>query len=122
VPPEKGNIGLACFTFHAALDGVEHYVVPLGGGYAIALNDPHFNFRFLLTGLENNGPADYLEHVHDRLDVRWCRENEVRYFYATADGLKKNPGLAAAVGDGRLRPLHREGDSCVYELAEGASP
>jgi hypothetical protein len=122
VPPEKGNVGLAAFTFRAALNDVEHYVVPIKGGHAVALYDRHYNFRFAVPALEAQGVGEYRDHVGDRLDPRWCRENEVRYFYATADGLAKNPGLAAAVEDGRLRPLHREGDSCVYELTEGAAP
>ena len=122
VPPEKGNIGLAAFTFRAALNDVEQYVVPLKGGHAVALADRHYNFRFAVPALETAGVAEYRDHVGDTFDARWCRENEIRYFYATPDGLARNPGLAAAVADGRLRLLHREGDSCVYELTEGTVP
>jgi hypothetical protein len=123
VPPNKGNIALAAFTFRASLGDVEQYIIPLEGGHAVALYDPHYNFRFAVPALEDQqGVAAYRQHVGDTLDLRWCRENEVRYFYVPAKGLAENPGLDAAVRDGRLRPLRREGDSCVYELTEGAAP
>ena len=122
VPPEKGNVVLAAFTFTAGPGDVERYVFPVKGGYALALRDPHHNFRFLLPCLEGDGMTNYRQHVLDALDAHWCRENGVRYFYANPEGLADNPGLAAAVEDGRLQPRHREGDSCVYELAEEAIP
>jgi hypothetical protein len=123
VPPGKGNVALAAFTFRASLNDVEQYIIPLQGGHAVALYDPHYNFRFAVPSLEDlRGVASYRQHVGDHLDLRWCRENEVRYFYVPSKGLAENPGLADAVRDGRLRPLRREGDSCVYELTEGAAP
>jgi hypothetical protein len=122
VPPEKGNIALAAFMSHAPLPDEEQYIIPDKGGHAVALYDPHYNFRFAVPILEAEGFAAYRNHVGERLDPRWCRENGVRFFYATPGGLAQNPGLANAVAGGRLRPLHREGDSCVYELTEGAAP
>jgi hypothetical protein len=122
VPPDKGNIGLAAFTFTAGPNDIERYIFPLGGGHALPLYGRHYNFRFFLPNLEGDGGTGYRQHVHDGFDPRWCRANDVRYFYATPDGLARNPGLARAVGDGRLRLVHQEGDSCVYEVAEETVP
>jgi hypothetical protein len=122
VPPQKGNIGLAAFTFTAGLGNVEMYVFPLKGGYALALLNRHYNFRFLLPNLEADGGAAYREYIRDAFDANWCRENDVRYFYANQEALANNPGLAAAIEAGRLRPLRREGNSCVYELTEESVP
>ena len=63
-----------------------------------------------------------VQHIHDAFDANWCRENDVRYFYANQEALANNPGLAAAIEAGRLRPLRREGNSCVYELTEESVP
>jgi hypothetical protein len=118
VPPEKGVVGLAAEPFTAGRDGVEHHMVALGGGHALPLYGRHYNFRFVLGELEGDNGAAYRRHVRDRLDVSWCLENGVRYFYVTPKGLagRKNPGLERAIADGHLRPVVRFGESVLYEV------
>ena len=65
VPPEKGTIGLAAFTFTVGPHDEEHHLYPLGGGHALALYGRHYNFRFFLPALEGDGGAAYQEHVSD---------------------------------------------------------
>jgi hypothetical protein len=70
VPPDRGAVGLAAWTFTAAAHGVEHHVYPLGGGHALPLYGAHYNFRFLLPGLEGDrGWTAYREHVGDDIPL-----------------------------------------------------
>jgi hypothetical protein len=156
VPPEKGAIGLAAFTFTAGRHDEEHHLYPSGSGHALPLYGRHYNFRFFLSSLERDGAAAYQKHVSDDLplplfttsavglmgsplgpgpllvafrvlprrphdfDADWCLKNDIRYFYATPKGLAENPSLVWAIARGRLRLLHQEGDSCLYEVVGGA--
>ncbi len=122
LPPE-GRLGMAAATGRAGVRDEEQHLTGLDGMPAFLLRGRRGHYCFTLTSLES-APwlRGYAAHVKDSFDPRWCRENEVRYFYAAPLGLSVNPGLAAAVRDGRLRPLHREGSSCVYEVTEEAAP
>jgi hypothetical protein len=123
VPPEKGDIGLAAWTFRCGVNDCEHRIYPVGGGHALPIYGRHYNYRFLAPDFEGeDGYQDYRARVRDHFDPDWCAKNHIHYFYATPAGLRENPGLAAAVAQGVLRPLHNEGDSCIYELTEGAAP
>jgi hypothetical protein len=156
VPPEKGLVGLAAFTFTVG-KGEEVHIYPVGGGHALPLYGRHYNFRFFSPNTEPDAGAAYREHVSEGaplpasaaaavllagspqvpgpllaaaalvprrshgFDADWCLRNDIRYFYATPEGLAKNPGLAWAVAEGALRPVKRFGDSVLYEVhAEGS--
>ncbi len=118
LPPERGDIGLAAMTFTAGPHHEEHHIYALDGGHALVLYGRCYNFRFLSPVLEGGRDIDaYEKHVRDGFDADWCLRNGIRYFYATPDGLARNPGLEKAVATGRLRLRHAEGHSCLYELA-----
>jgi hypothetical protein len=112
---EKGDIGLAAWTYRCWTNDCEHHIYPVGGGYALALYGQSYRYRFLLPALEGNAD-DYERHVRDDFDAAWCLRNNIRYIYASSEGLEKNPGLTEAVEAGELRLLHREGKSCLYEV------
>jgi hypothetical protein len=126
VPPEKGTIGLAAFVFTAGPHNEEHHIYPLSGGHALALYGRHYNFRFFLPTLEGDGGGAYAEHVSVGLahhlqgnrgfDAGWCLRNHIRYFYATREGLSKNPALTEAVARRRLSPVVQFGNSVLYEV------
>jgi len=126
VPPEKGTIGLAAFTFTAGPHGEEHHIYPLSGGHALALYGRHYNFRFFLPSLEGDGGAAYAEHVSGGLaqhpqrnrgfDADWCLRKNIRYFYVNLKELSKNPALAEAIDRGTLVPVVQFGDSVLYEV------
>lgn len=122
-PPEGGNIGLAAWTFRCGTNDCEHRIYPVGGGHALPLYGRHYNYRFLAPDFEGEeGYREYQARVRDHFDAGWCLDNRIVYFYATPEGLRQNPGLADAVKRGVLRPVHREGDSCVYAVTNGAAP
>jgi hypothetical protein len=123
LPPQRGLIGMAGALGRAGLHGEEEHLIGLNGMPAFLLRGRGGNYCFTLTTLE--GPhwvEGYAAHVHEHFDPGWCLANDVRYIYAGPLGLAVNPGLAAAVKDGRLRPLRREGSSGVYEVTEEAAP
>jgi len=121
LPPDTGAIGLAAFTFRAGTNNAEHHIYALDGGLALALYGRAYNVRFLMPALEGwRGFDDYETHVHDHFDAAWCRANGIRYFYVTAEGFRENPGLAQAKADGRLRLVHAEGASAVYEVVQAS--
>jgi hypothetical protein len=118
VSPDKGDIGLAAITFTAGPHQEEHHIYALDGGHALVLYGRFYNFRFLSPVLEAGRDIDaYEKHVRDDFDAEWCLNNGIRYFYATPDGLARNPGLAKAVTAGTLTLRHAEGKSCLYEVA-----
>jgi hypothetical protein len=118
VPPDKGDIGLAAMTFTAGPHQEEHHIYALDGGHALVLYGRFYNFRFLSPVLEAGRDIDaYEKHVRDDFDVEWCLNKGIRYFYATPDGLTRNPGLAKAIMAGKLQLRHAEGQSCLYEVA-----
>jgi hypothetical protein len=116
VPPDRGDVGLAAMTFSAGHEE-ERHIYPVGGGHALVLYGRYYNFRFLSPVLEGRSDIEaYEHHVRDDFDAEWCRRNGIRYFYATPDGLARNPGLANAVGAGTLQLRHQEGESRLYEV------
>jgi hypothetical protein len=123
LPPAEGAVGLAAMTYRCGLNDCEHHIYPLDGGHALAVFGRHYRYRFLMPTLEGEaGMEGYERHVQDDFDPRWCLQNGIRYFYATPDGLRKNPGLAKAVQAGTLRLLHREGESAIYEVVREGAP
>ncbi len=120
LPPEKGQIGLAALATRGGPDKRERHLHPLDAGHALAVRGRHYNVRFALPALEGAaGFADYGARVRDEFDAAWCLANGLRYFYAGPNGLKENPGLARAVADGRLRPVHEGGSGVIYEVTTG---
>jgi hypothetical protein len=121
IPPERGLIGMAAATGRGGMRGEEKHLVGLRGMPAFLLHGTRGNYCFTLNSLEGTRwYDDYRSHVETNLDTAWCAANGIRYFYATSDGLRKNPGLDKAVKSGTLKLLHREGDSGVYEVVEEA--
>jgi hypothetical protein len=119
LPPGGGDVGLAAMTARGGVDDHEHHIYPLDGGFALVAYGRDYRFRFVMPALEgDDGVEGYEKHVRDDFDAGWCLRNGIRYFYAAPDGLRENPGLAKAVEGGRLRPLHREGASAVYEVVD----
>jgi hypothetical protein len=124
LPPEKGAIGLAAwtFSFSSGQGTVEEHMVPLGGGHAFLVYGKHHNIRFALAQLEGEANlSGYKKHVRDEFDPDWCRTQGIRYFYATPEGLRQNPGLQQAVEKGYLRPVQSFGPSFLYEVV-GKTP
>ena len=119
LPPEKGQIGLAALATRGGLNDQERHLHPLDAGHALVVRGRHHNYRFALPALEGAaGFADYRRRVADEFDAAWCLGRDLRYFYAGRDGREKNPGLAKAIDDGRLREVYRAGDAAVYEVTK----
>src|SRR5262249_19037690 len=118
ISPEQGQIGLAAMVFEAGRDNQEKHIYALGGAQAMVLYGPHLNFRFGLPQLEPYGFRIYNRRIKKDLDVKWCLDRNIRYFYVPGNSLGQgqNRGLARAIENGSLRPIHRVGDSCLYEL------
>jgi hypothetical protein len=117
LPPEKGLIGMAATTAYHVPPFQEKHIYPLDGAQALLLYGKHFNCCFSQWDIGRAyGFDEYTAHVRDRFDPGWCLENNVRYFYIPKSSLQRNPGLARAIAEERLRPLHREGSSAVYEV------
>jgi hypothetical protein len=120
VPPERGLIGLAAATGRAGVADEEKHLSGVRGMPGFLLYGKRGNYCFTLRSLEGDRwYDDYCRHVRDAFDSGWCVANGIRYFYATPQGLRLNPGLAAAVESGRLRLLHAEGESRLYEVTGG---
>jgi hypothetical protein len=117
IPPEKGQVALAGFTFRCGPHEVERHVYPLGPGHALPVYGRHYNYRFFMPFLEKGDAlANYEEFVRDRFDGAWCRRKGITHFYVPAGGLEGNPGLEGAITAGELREVHRVGGSAVYEV------
>lgn len=134
ISAEQGLIGLAAGTYRFGLnkagqfalttDGYERHMYPWAGSQAVVLYGQHWNFCF--TGMDPYFPRyaydDYLHHVRDTFDAAWCLRNNVRYLFVPRSSLEVNPGLARAINERVLRPIRREGESCVYEVVSPSIP
>jgi hypothetical protein len=117
LPPEKGLIGLAARTVDQGPQSTEKQIFPLDGAQALLLYGKHSNCCFTHWELSRaHGYDDYKAHVKDRLDVAWCLQNNIRYFYVPKSSLGYNPGLARAIAQHSLEPVFQAGASGVYQV------
>jgi hypothetical protein len=122
LPPEKGLIGMAARTGYLGPGGTEEHIYPLDGAQALLLYGKHFNCCFSQWDVGRAyGFDDYNAHVRDRLDPGWCLNNNIRYYYIPKSNLRLNPGLARAIDQGLLRPVHQVGPSAVYRVVRDGS-
>jgi hypothetical protein len=121
VPPDKGKVGLPAVLFRGGPDDRERHIQTFSGALAPVLYGRYCNFRFGIPEF-GRGWEDYSAHVKEELDVAWCLREGIRYFYLAPHNLYENPGLARALKEGRLRPVHASGESCVYAVEAGPRP
>ncbi len=117
LPPEKGLVGLAARTFASSLFPEEKHLYAAAGEQAVVLYGRHYNYRFAMPSTEPaNFFDDYQANVQTRFNAAWCLEQGIRYFYVSELGRQLNPGIAAAIKHGTLRPVQIRGKSGVYEI------
>jgi hypothetical protein len=117
VPPEQGQVALAGKSSRGGFGKREQFHNALDAGPAFVLWGRHANYRFALAALESPEVIEaYPERFGMTFDGAWCRALGIRYVYAGAQGVAENPGLAAAIADGRLKPVRQEGASAIYEV------
>jgi hypothetical protein len=114
LPPGRGLVALACEPF------VGHHtkqLYPCDGAQALALYGRRYNFCFIQWDPGRGyGYDDYEQHIRQRFDAGWCLGQNVRYLYASAETVERQPGLREALAAGRLRPVRAAGRSAVYEI------
>ena len=120
IPPQKGFVGIAAFTFPAGLHGEEKHLYPIGSGVAFAFYSRNYNFRFLLPALEGEqGWEDYRRHVHEHFDRDWCLGQGIRYFYVPESAVDdKSPGLTEAINRGILRLVRPNNHAAIYAIVD----
>jgi hypothetical protein len=117
IPADQGLVGLTPYAYLGQGGDPGRYLHPMDASQALILYTRRYNFCFCQDDPWFADAFDaYTRHVQNVFDADWCLRNGVRFFYVAPGALPFNPGLAAAIGDGRLRPIRVLSSCGLYEI------